>query len=92
MPLNKIQMKFINSRIIYIFLLLFSSTTIIAQEIIRDTVVAPVKKLKPIKDKKIDGIVLGGGGGNSVRCQMLKLLEDKYAHQAIQDSVKVMLK
>jgi peptidyl-prolyl cis-trans isomerase SurA len=68
MPLNKIQMKFINSRIIFIFfLLLFSSTTIIAQEIIRDTVVAPVKKLKPIKDKKIDGIVGGGGGGNSVR-------------------------
>jgi hypothetical protein len=51
MPLNKIQMKFINSRIIHIFLLLFSSTTIIAQEIIRDTVVAPVKKVKKSKTK-----------------------------------------
>jgi peptidyl-prolyl cis-trans isomerase SurA len=58
MPLNKIQMKFINSRIIFIFsLLLFSSTTIIAQEIIRDTVVDLLRKLKPIKDKKIDGII-----------------------------------
>jgi peptidyl-prolyl cis-trans isomerase SurA len=58
MPLNKIQMKFINSRIIFIFfLLLFSSTTIIAQEIIRDTVVAPVKKVKTNQRQKIDGII-----------------------------------
>jgi peptidyl-prolyl cis-trans isomerase SurA len=57
MPLNKIQMKFINSRIIFIFfLLLFSSTTIIAQEIIRDTVVAP-KKVKTNQRQKIDGII-----------------------------------
>jgi peptidyl-prolyl cis-trans isomerase SurA len=58
MPLNKIQMKFINSRIIFIFfLLLFSSTTIIAQEIIRDTVVEPVKKVKTNQRQKIDGII-----------------------------------
>jgi peptidyl-prolyl cis-trans isomerase SurA len=57
MPLNKIQMKFINSRIIFIFfLLLFSSTTIIAQEIIRDTVVEP-KKVKTNQRQKIDGII-----------------------------------
>jgi peptidyl-prolyl cis-trans isomerase SurA len=57
MPLNKIQMKFINSRIIFIFFLLFSSTTIIAQEIIRDTVVEPVKKVKTNQRQKIDGII-----------------------------------
>jgi peptidyl-prolyl cis-trans isomerase SurA len=55
MPLNKIQMKFINSRIIFIFL--YFNTTIIAQEIIRDTVVAPVKKVKTNQRQKIDGII-----------------------------------
>ncbi|MFB0910735.1 MAG: peptidylprolyl isomerase, partial [Flavobacterium sp.] len=107
-------MKFIDSRIIFMFfLLLFSSTTIIAQEIIRDTVIVPVKKVKTNQRQKIDGIIATVGDfiildsdidksylelssqGNSIkditRCQMLgKLLEDKlYAHQAIQDSVKV---
>jgi peptidyl-prolyl cis-trans isomerase SurA len=57
MPLNKIQMKFINSRIIFIFFLLLFSSTIIAQEIIRDTVVEPVKKVKTNQRQKIDGII-----------------------------------
>jgi peptidyl-prolyl cis-trans isomerase SurA len=56
MPLNK-KMKFINSRIIFIFFLLLFSSTIIAQEIIRDTVVAPVKKVKTNQRQKIDGII-----------------------------------
>jgi peptidyl-prolyl cis-trans isomerase SurA len=114
MPLKKIEMKSINSRIALIFfLLLFSSTITRAQEIIRDSVVAPVKKIQTNQRQKIDGIIATVGDfiildsdidksylelssqGNSIkditRCQMLgKLLEDKlYAHQAIQDSVKV---
>lgn len=114
MPLKTIQMKSINSRIALIFfLLLFSSTITRAQEIIRDSVVAPVKKINSNQKQKIDGIIATVGDyiildsdidksylelssqGNSIkditRCQMLgKLLEDKlYAHQAIQDSVKV---
>ena len=114
MPLKTIQMKSINSRIALIFfLLLFSSTISRAQEIIRDSVVTPVKKIKTNQRQKIDGIIATVGDyiildsdidksylelssqGNSIkditRCQMLgKLLEDKlYAHQAIQDSVKV---
>lgn len=107
-------MKSINSRIALIFfLLLFSSTITRAQEIIRDSVVTPVKKIKTNQRQKIDGIIATVGDyivldsdidksylelssqGNSIkditRCQMLgKLLEDKlYAHQAVQDSVKV---
>lgn len=107
-------MKSRNSRIAFIFfLLLFSSTISRAQEIIKDTVIAPVKKVQTNQRQKIDGIIATVGDyiildsdidksylelssqGNSVkditRCQMLgKLLEDKlYAHQAIQDSVKV---
>jgi peptidyl-prolyl cis-trans isomerase SurA len=114
MPLKTIQMKSINSRIALIFfLLLFSSTITRAQEIIRDSVVTPVKKINSNQKQKIDGIIATVGDyiildsdidksylelssqGNSIkditRCQMLgKLLEDKlYAHQAIQDSVKV---
>jgi peptidyl-prolyl cis-trans isomerase SurA len=114
MPLKTIQMKSRNSRIALIFfLLLFSSTISRAQEIIKDTVIAPVKKVQTNQRQKIDGIIATVGDyiildsdidksylelssqGNSVkditRCQMLgKLLEDKlYAHQAIQDSVKV---
>ncbi|WP_074721341.1 peptidylprolyl isomerase [Flavobacterium frigoris] len=114
MPLKTIQMKSINSRIALIFfLLLFSSNITRAQEIIRDSVVTPVKKIKTNERQKIDGIIATVGDyivldsdidksylelssqGNSIkditRCQMLgKLLEDKlYAHQAIQDSVKV---
>jgi peptidyl-prolyl cis-trans isomerase SurA len=114
MPLKKIQMKSISSRIVLLFfLLLFSSTITRAQEIIKDTVIAPVKKIQTNQRQKIDGIIATVGDfiildsdidksylelssqGNSIkditRCQMLgKLLEDKlYAHQAIQDSVKV---
>jgi peptidyl-prolyl cis-trans isomerase SurA len=114
MPLKKIQMKSVNSRIALIFfLLLFSSTISRAQEIIIDSVVAPVKKIQSNQRQKIDGIVAtvgdyiildsdidksyleissqGGSIKDITRCQMIgKLLEDKlYAHQAIQDSVKV---
>ncbi|MFT5964067.1 MAG: peptidyl-prolyl cis-trans isomerase SurA [Flavobacterium sp.] len=114
MPLKKIQMKSVNSKIaIMFFLLLFSSTISRAQEIIKDSVIAPVKKVQSNQRQKIDGIVAtvgnyivldsdidksyleissqGGSIKDITRCQMLgKLLEDKlYAHQAIQDSVKV---
>ncbi|EIA08880.1 peptidylprolyl isomerase [Flavobacterium frigoris] len=114
MPLKKIQMKSVNSRIAVIFfVLLFSSTITRAQEIIKDSVIAPVKKIQSNERQKIDGIIAtvgeyiildsdidksyleissqGGSIKDITRCQMLgKLLEDKlYAHQAIQDSVKV---
>ncbi|MFQ3174156.1 MAG: peptidyl-prolyl cis-trans isomerase SurA [Flavobacterium sp.] len=114
MPLKKIQMRSVNSRIALIFfLLLFSSTITRAQEIIKDSVIVPVKKTQSNQRQKIDGIVAtvgdfivldsdidksyleissqGGSIKDITRCQMLgKLLEDKlYAHQAIQDSVKV---
>jgi peptidyl-prolyl cis-trans isomerase SurA len=114
MPLKKIEMKSVNSRItLMLFLLLFSSTITIAQEIIKDSVIVPVKKSQSNGRQKIDGIVAtvgdyiildsdidksyleissqGGSIKDITRCQMLgKLLEDKlYAHQAIQDSVKV---
>jgi peptidyl-prolyl cis-trans isomerase SurA len=114
MPLKKIQMRSVNSRIALIFfLLLFSSTITRAQEIIKDSVIVPVKKTQSNHRQKIDGIVAtvgdfivldsdidksyleissqGGSIKDITRCQMLgKLLEDKlYAHQAIQDSVKV---
>ncbi|MGO4818455.1 peptidylprolyl isomerase [Flavobacterium sp. W22_SRS_FP1] len=114
MPLKKIQMKSVNNRIALIFfLLLFSSTIASSQEIIKDSVIAPVKKTQTSQRQKIDGIVAtvgdyiildsdidksyleissqGGSIKDITRCQMLgKLLEDKlYAHQAIQDSIKV---
>ena len=102
---NKITLLF--------FLLLFSTVTIQAQEIIKDTANVAVKKVQSTKKQKIDGVIAtvgdyiildsdidksyleissqGGSIKNISRCQMLgKLLEDKlYAHQAIQDSVKV---
>jgi peptidyl-prolyl cis-trans isomerase SurA len=114
MPLKILQMKFINNKIALTFcLLVFSSAITKAQEIIKDSVVAPVKKIQPGQKQKIDGVIATVGdyivldsdidkayleiatNGGSVkdisRCQMLgKLLEDKlYAHQAVQDSVKV---
>lgn len=114
MPLKTIQMKSVNSTIaLMFFLLLFSTTITRAQEIIKDSVIAPIKKVQSNERQKIDGIIATVGDyiildsdidksylelssqGNSIkditRCQMLgKLLEDKlYAHQAIQDSVKV---
>lgn len=107
-------MKSITNKIaLLFFVILFSGTVIQAQEIIKDSVIAPVKKVSSGNRLKIDGVIATVGdyiildsdidksfleisaSGNSIkditRCQMLgKLLEDKlYAHQAIQDSVKV---
>ena len=107
-------MKSINNKIALVFfLLLFSSTISRAQEIIKDSVIVPVKKVKSNQRQKIDGVVAtvgdyiildsdidksyleissqGGSIKDITRCQMLgKLMEDKlYAHQAIQDSIKV---
>ena len=107
-------MKSINNKIALIFfLLLFSSTISRAQEIIKDSVIVPVKKVQSNQRQKIDGVVAtvgdyiildsdidksyleissqGGSIKDITRCQMLgKLMEDKlYAHQAIQDSIKV---
>jgi len=103
--INKIALTF--------FLLLFSSSIALAQEIIKESVVDTIKKDNPGKKLKIDGVIakvgdyiildsdidksyleISGAGGSIkdiTRCQMLgKLLEDKlYAHQAIQDSLKV---
>ncbi|WP_367771737.1 peptidylprolyl isomerase [Flavobacterium sp. WC2421] len=114
MLLNKLQMKSINNKIALVFfLLLFSSTISRAQEIIKDSVIVPVKKIQSNQRQKIDGVVAtvgdyiildsdidksyleissqGGSIKDITRCQMLgKLMEDKlYAHQAIQDSIKV---
>lgn len=107
-------MKSVNNKIALItFLLLFSSISIFAQEIIKDTTIVPATKIQTNQKQKIDGVIATVGDyiildsdidksylelssqGNSIkditRCQMLgKLLEDKlYAHQAIQDSIKV---
>lgn len=107
-------MKSINIKNALLFFVLFLfNTAINAQEIIKDTVVAEVKKAAPSQRQKIDGVIAtvgdyivldsdidkayleissqGGSVKDITRCQMLgKLLEDKlYAHQAIQDSVKV---
>ncbi|MBC5836363.1 peptidylprolyl isomerase [Flavobacterium muglaense] len=114
MVLNKFQMKSINNKIALIFFLVFFSSTLTqAQEVIKDSVVAPVKKVKSSQRQKIDGVIatvgdyiildsdidksyleISGQGGSIkdiTRCQMLgKLMEDKlYAHQAVQDSIKV---
>jgi peptidyl-prolyl cis-trans isomerase SurA len=112
MLLKTIQMKSVNITIAFV-LFLFSTTLMNAQEIIKDSVVAPVKKVQSGGRQKIDGIIatvgdyiildsdidksyleISGQGGSIkdiTRCQMLgKLMEDKlYAHQAIQDSIKV---
>ncbi|UFH35488.1 peptidylprolyl isomerase [Flavobacterium acetivorans] len=114
MPLKTMQMNSINNKsALLFFLLLFTSTLISAQEIIKDSVVAPAKKIQTGQRQKIDGVIAtvgdyivldsdidksfleissqGGSVKDITRCQMLgKLLEDKlYAHQAIQDSIKV---
>ena len=112
MLLKTIQMKSVNITIAFVLFLL-STTLMKAQEIIKDSVVAPVKKVQSGGRQKIDGIIatvwdyiildsdidksyleISGQGGSIkdiTRCQMLgKLMEDKlYAHQAIQDSIKV---
>lgn len=114
MRIKTIPMKLTTNKItLLFFLLLFSTVTIQAQEIIKDTANVAVKKVQSTKKQKIDGVIAtvgdyiildsdidksyleissqGGSIKNISRCQMLgKLLEDKlYAHQAIQDSVKV---
>ena len=62
MPINKIQMKSINNRIaLTFFLLLFTSVITSAQEIIKDSVIAPVKKIKSTGKLKIDGGNSNGG-------------------------------
>ncbi len=106
-------MKSVNITIAFV-LFLFSTTVMQAQEIIKDSVVAPIKKVQSTGGRqKIDGIIatvgdyiildsdidksyleISGQGGSIkdiTRCQMLgKLMEDKlYAHQAVQDSIKV---
>ncbi len=114
MLLKTIEMNSINNKIALVFFLVFFSSTVIrSQEIIKDSVVAPVKKEQSNQRQKVDGVIAtvgdyiildsdidkayleissqGGSIKDITRCQMLgKLLEDKlYAHQAIQDSVKV---
>jgi peptidyl-prolyl cis-trans isomerase SurA len=113
MPLKIKNMRFINRKLLFaICYFSLLSSTLFAQEIIKDT----VKTAKPQsinQRQKIDGIIAtvgdylildsdidksfleitsqGGSVKDISRCQMLgKLLEDKlYAHQAIQDSIKV---
>ena len=51
-------MKSINNRIaLTFFLLLFTSVTISAQEIIKDSVIAPIKKIQGTGKQKIDGVI-----------------------------------
>ena len=58
MPINKIQMKSINNRIaLTFFVLLFSSVVASAQEIIKDSVITPVKKIQSTGKQKIDGVI-----------------------------------
>ncbi len=111
---KSIVMKSINFTIaLTFFLLLFSSSIIVAQEIINENAVDTIKKSNTTQKQKIDGVIAkvgdyiildsdidksyleissqGGSVKDITRCQMLgKLLEDKlYAHQAVQDSLKV---
>jgi len=109
-----IPMKSINHTIaLTFFLLLFSNSIVLAQEIIKENTVDTIKISNSSQKQKIDGVIAkvgdyiildsdidksyleissqGGSVKDITRCQMLgKLLEDKlYAHQAIQDSLKV---
>ncbi len=111
---KSIVMKSINFTIaLTFFLLLFSSSITVAQEIIKENTVDTIKISNSSQKQKIDGVIAkvgdyiildsdidksyleissqGGSVKDITRCQMLgKLLEDKlYAHQAIQDSLKV---
>lgn len=111
---KSIAMKPINFTIaLTFFLLLFSSSIVVAQEIIKENAVDTIKKSNTTQKQKIDGVIAkvgdyiildsdidksyleissqGGSIKDITRCQMLgKLLEDKlYAHQAVQDSLKV---
>ena len=114
MPIKILRMKFVNTKITFLFfLILLTSLGMNAQEIIKDTEPVVQKVEVPKGRQKIDGVIATVGDyiildsdidksflelssqGASVkditRCQMLgKLLEDKlYAHQAVQDSIKV---
>ncbi|HEY6143508.1 MAG TPA: peptidylprolyl isomerase [Flavobacterium sp.] len=114
MLLKSISMKFINNKIaLAFFLLLFTSSIALAQEIIKESVVDTIKKSDASQKRLIDGVIAkvgdyiildsdidksyleissqGGSVKDITRCQMLgKLMEDKlYAHQAVQDSLKV---
>ena len=107
-------MKSINNKfVLTFFLLLFTSSIALAQEIIKESAIDTIKKVTSNQKQKIDGVIAKVGDyiildsdidkgyleissqGNSIkditRCQLLgKLMEDKlYAHQAIQDSLKV---
>jgi len=59
MPLKIVQMKSITHKVVMTFFLLFSALTFVnAQEIIKDSVVAPVKEAAPSgKRLKVDGVV-----------------------------------
>jgi peptidyl-prolyl cis-trans isomerase SurA len=58
MPINKTEMKSINNRIVFtFFLLLFTCVTISAQEIIKDSVIVPIKKIQSTGKQKIDGVI-----------------------------------
>lgn len=51
-------MKSINNRIVFtFFLLLFTCVTISAQEIIKDSVIVPIKKIQSTGKQKIDGVI-----------------------------------
>jgi peptidyl-prolyl cis-trans isomerase SurA len=107
-------MKFMSIKIVFtVSLLLVAGFVTNAQEIIKESAVAPVKLVQSKGKIKVDGVVAtvgdyivldsdidksyleissqGGSVKDITRCQMLgKLLEDKlYAHQALQDSIKV---
>lgn len=114
MLFKTIRMKSINNKfVLTFFLLLFTSSIALAQEIIKESAIDTIKKVTSNQKQKIDGVIAKVGDyiildsdidkgyleissqGNSIkditRCQLLgKLMEDKlYAHQAIQDSLKV---
>jgi peptidyl-prolyl cis-trans isomerase SurA len=107
-------MKFMSIKVVFtVSLLLVAGFVTNAQEIIKESAVAPVKLVQSKGKIKVDGVVAtvgdyiildsdidksyleissqGGSVKDITRCQMLgKLLEDKlYAHQALQDSIKV---
>ena len=58
MLINKVQMRSINNKIaLTFFLLLFTSIIASAQEIIKDSVITPVKKVQSTGKQKIDGVI-----------------------------------
>ncbi|TWI03330.1 periplasmic chaperone for outer membrane proteins SurA [Flavobacterium tiangeerense] len=58
MPINSIPMKSNNNRItLTVLFLMFMSVVVNAQEIIKDSVIAPVKKAKSTGKQKVDGVV-----------------------------------